>query len=114
MRADVDHLRLSVERQPDHYAIAVLNGISGACLFCGECTNAQAGTKVVLDFASWKLGRSICEEDVAWTNEPAEPGKNNSRTDAAGGTRDEQATEARPPLSNTHAPHRPAPMRRTP
>ena len=69
MRGDIDHLRLPIERQPDHYTAIVLNRVNGACLYRAQCTAVHAGTDVLLDFASYELGRRVRDDDVIWTTE---------------------------------------------
>lgn len=66
MRADVDHLRLSVERQTDHYTAVVMNRLNGACLYRAQCTDARAAQRVTIDFASSELSRWIGDRDVVW------------------------------------------------
>jgi hypothetical protein len=67
MQADVHHLWLSIERQPDHWATVVINSLNGACLYRAQCTDVLAGQRVLLDFASCELGRLIADKDVTWT-----------------------------------------------
>ena len=69
MRADVEHLRLSIERQTDHYTAVVMNRLNGACLYCAQCTNAQTGKRVTVDFASSELGRRIGDTEVVWATD---------------------------------------------
>ena len=69
MHADVDHLRLSIVRQPDHWATAVVNRVNGACLYSARCTHSDAGRRVLVDFASRELGRRINDKDVIWAAE---------------------------------------------
>jgi hypothetical protein len=73
MYADVDHLRLSIERYPDHWATAVVNRINGACLYRAESTGAHCGRCVLLEFVSYELGRRINDEDVTWVDEEFKP-----------------------------------------
>ena len=68
MHADVDHLRLCIEREPDHWALAVQNRADGTCLYHARATNLQCGRSVLLDFTSSELGRCINYEDVAWVD----------------------------------------------
>ena len=52
MRADVDHLRLTVERYPDHWATAVVNRVTGACLYRAQSSSA----------ALWKVcAAGVCQ-----------------------------------------------------
>jgi hypothetical protein len=66
MQADVDHLRLSIEREPDHWVLAVQNRSSGAWLYRSRATNLRLAQYVLLDFTSSELGRQIRDEDVMW------------------------------------------------
>jgi hypothetical protein len=66
MHADVNHLRLTIERQPDHWAMSVRNRINGAWLYRAQSTSARCGRCVLLEFASCELGRPITDEDVVW------------------------------------------------
>ena len=66
MQADVDHLRLSIDRQPDHWAMAVVNRLNDACLYRARSTSVHCGRCVLLEFVSCELGRRIQEEDVNW------------------------------------------------
>ena len=68
MHADVDHLRLGIERQSDHWAVAVQNRDNGAWLYHACVTNLQCGRYILLDFTSSELGRRINSEDVAWVD----------------------------------------------
>lgn len=67
VRAEIDHLRLSIERYPDHWRTAVINHVNGACLYRAECTDVHAGQDILLDFASFELGRRINDKEVIWT-----------------------------------------------
>jgi hypothetical protein len=71
VRAEIDHLRLSIERYPDHWKALVINDVNGACLYLAECTDVHAGQEVLLDFASFELGRRINDKDVVWTGAEA-------------------------------------------
>jgi hypothetical protein len=66
MQADIDHLRLSIEREPDHWILAVQNRADGAWLYRSRATNLRLGQYVLLDFTSSELGRHIDGEDVTW------------------------------------------------
>jgi hypothetical protein len=66
MYADIDCLRLTVEHRACYYAATVSERDNGACLYCAECNRADVGTGVLIDFASWALGRPICDKDVSW------------------------------------------------
>jgi len=66
IQADVGHLRLSIERQSDHWATAVLNRENGACLYRTQCTDVRGGKAILLEFASSELGRAIRDCDVNW------------------------------------------------
>ena len=66
MHAEVDHLRLSIERRLDHWALAVQNRANGAWLYRARVTNLQCGRYVLLDFTSSELGRRINYDDVTW------------------------------------------------
>ena len=66
MQADVDHLRLSIERQPDHWTTIVVDRFNGACLYRAQCTNLHCGQCVLLEFISCELGRRIRDEDLTW------------------------------------------------
>ena len=66
MRADVDHLRLFLERQPDHWAISVLNRNNGAWLYRAQCTSEGTGRGILLDFASSELGRAVENHELRW------------------------------------------------
>jgi hypothetical protein len=68
MHADVDYLRLSIDRQPDHWVMTVQNRISGAYLYRARSTSAHCGRCVLLEFVSCELSRRIHEEDVTWLN----------------------------------------------
>lgn len=69
MRADLDHLTLRIERHTDHYTAVVINRINGACLYRAECTDARAGQRVAVDFASAELSRRIGDHEVIWAKE---------------------------------------------
>ena len=73
MHADVDHLRLSIERYPDHWATAIVNRISGACLYRAESTSAHCGRCVLLEFVSCELGRCVNDEDLRCIDEAFRP-----------------------------------------
>jgi len=66
MYADVDHLRLSIERQPDHWTLSVQNRVTGAYLYRARSTSAHCGRCVVLEFICCELGRRISDTDVVW------------------------------------------------
>ena len=66
MQADVDHLRLCIERQPDHWAMTVVNRLNDACLYRARSTSVHCGRCVLLEFVGCELGRRIHEEDVNW------------------------------------------------
>ena len=66
MRADAEHLRLFLERQVDHWSIAVLNRVNGACLYSARCTSEAGGRNVLSDFASSELGKSISDAALSW------------------------------------------------
>ena len=73
MHADVEHLRMCIERQPDHWALAVQNRANGAWLYRARVTNLQCGRYVLLDFTSSELGRRINCEDVTWVDGEQSP-----------------------------------------
>lgn len=66
MQADVDHLRLVLERQPDHWAVGIQNRTNGAWLYRALCTNEQTGKGILLDFASSELGRPVAHKELRW------------------------------------------------
>ena len=68
MHADVDHLRLSMERGPDHWVMTVRNRINGALLYRAQSTSAPCGKCVLLEFVSCELGRPISDGDVTWVD----------------------------------------------
>jgi len=66
MHADVDHLRLTIEREPDHWVTSVRNRITGASLYRAQSTSAHCGRCVLLEFVSCELGRRVSDQEVAW------------------------------------------------
>ena len=66
MRADVDHLRLFLERQSDHWTIGVRNHTNGEWLYRAQCTSQQSAIRVLLDFASSELGRAVWQNELHW------------------------------------------------
>ena len=68
MHADVDHFRLSIERQPDHWVLAVQNRVNGARLYHTRSTNLRCAQYVLLEFISSELGRRVRNDDVAWVD----------------------------------------------
>lgn len=69
MHADIDHLRLRIQRRPDHWRVAVLNRLNGACLFSAECTNLHAGSVVLFDFVTSELGKQVTQHELTWLTE---------------------------------------------
>jgi len=68
MHADVDHLRLSIEREPDHWSMSVRNRTNGTWLYRAQSTSAHCGRCVLLEFVSCELGRRINDDDVSWVD----------------------------------------------
>jgi hypothetical protein len=66
MHADVDHLRLFLERWPDHWAIGVQNRINGAWLYRAQCTSERIGRDILVDFASSELVRTVVHKELHW------------------------------------------------
>ncbi len=73
MRADVEHLRLFVERQIDHWTVGVLNRNNGAWLYRARCNREASGRALLLEFASSELGRVVRSEDLEWVEGQAWP-----------------------------------------
>jgi hypothetical protein len=71
MHADVEHLRLTIEREPDHWVMMVKNRVTGACLYHAQSTNARCLRCVLLEFISCELGKRVNEEDLTWSGVPA-------------------------------------------
>ena len=69
MHADVDHLRLHIERYSDHWATAVVNRVNGVSLYRAQSTSAHCGRCVLLEFVSCELGRRVCDEDLSWVDD---------------------------------------------
>ena len=69
MHADVEHLRLMIRREPDHWLMSVRNRMNGAWLYRARSTSAHCGRCVLLEFVSCELGRRISDEDVRWVDE---------------------------------------------
>ena len=66
MRADVEHLRLFVERQIDHWTVGVLNRNNGAWLYRAYCSREANGRVLLVEFASSELGRAVRNEELDW------------------------------------------------
>jgi hypothetical protein len=74
VQADVGHLRLSLERHPDHWIIGTLNRLDGRWLYKAQTTSRQHGKEVLLEFASAELGRAVLPEELSWIEVPGNPG----------------------------------------
>ena len=71
VQADIGHLRLSLERYPDHWIVGALSRRDGKCLYEVLTTSRQQGKEVLLEFASAELGRPVLAEELHWLDVPA-------------------------------------------
>jgi hypothetical protein len=71
VQAEIGHLRLSLERYPDHWIVGALSRRDGKCLYEALTTSRQQGKEVLLEFASAELGRSVLAEELRWLDVPA-------------------------------------------
>jgi len=74
VQADIDHLRLSLERYPDHWIIGALSRLDGRWLYQAQTTSRQHGKEILLEFASAELGRAVLPEELSWIEVPEAPG----------------------------------------
>jgi hypothetical protein len=73
-QADVDHLRLLLERQCDHWTVRVLHRTDSRWLYQAQTTSGSHGKEVLLEFASAELGRTVLPEELSWIEVPGVPG----------------------------------------
>ena len=74
VQADIGHLRLFLERHPDHWIIGALSRPDGRWLYNALTTSRQHGKEVLLEFASAALGRTVLPEELSWIEVPGVPG----------------------------------------
>jgi hypothetical protein len=74
LHADIGHLRLSLERRPDHWIIGALSRSDGRWLYKAQTTSRQHGKEILLEFASAELGRTVLSEELSWIEIPWVPG----------------------------------------
>jgi hypothetical protein len=70
LQADIGHLRLSLERRPDHWMIGALSRSDGRWLYKAQTTSGSHGKDVLLEFASAELGRTVLPEELSWIEAP--------------------------------------------
>ena len=74
LQADIGHLRLSLERRPDHWIVGALSRSDGRWLYKAQTMSRQHGKEILLEFASAELGRTVLSEELSWIEIPWVPG----------------------------------------